>query len=133
VPPVSLAQSGNEAIGKWIEMAAGWLSIEAEPTETIYPETERLICSSAPALLQLTLDGEPRFLLLLESDPRSVSLLGPVLTLRRFKPEAIRSAICHNLEKPLLADINKLLDEAGVPKRRQSKARAAILRERLIQ
>ncbi|MEW6731463.1 MAG: ATP-binding cassette domain-containing protein [Acidobacteriota bacterium] len=133
IPPESLAILGDEAIGKWIEMAANWLSIEAEPMEVNYSEAGQLICSSSPALLRLSLNGEQRFLLLLESNHRSVSLLGADLIVHKFRPETVRLAVCHYLERPLLPNINRLLKEAGVSKGRLDKARAMILGELLNQ
>jgi ABC-type bacteriocin/lantibiotic exporter with double-glycine peptidase domain len=133
IPPDGLAGAGIEEIGRWIEMAAGWMSIEAEPAEVAYPEAEKLISSSGPALLRMSVNGEPRFLLVLGGGGQSISILGSDLIVRRFKPKTIRAAICHDLEKPLLAGIDQLLKEAGVSRRNQTRARAAILSERLSQ
>jgi ATP-binding cassette, subfamily B, bacterial len=130
-PPQGLAHSDSEALARWIEAAAACLGLEAEPVEASYAEVERLVQGAGPALLRLPADGEPRFLALLGGRRRAVAILGPDRAVHRLRPEVIRAALCQALERPLVAGIDRLLSEAGVPKRRQAQARAAILRERL--
>src|SRR5437879_5841700 len=64
-PPNDLARNGNEALGRWIEAAAGCLGLEAEPLEAPYGEAEQLVRNAGPALLRLPGKEEPRFLALL--------------------------------------------------------------------
>src|SRR5439155_10785670 len=129
LPPNRLWESG-EVLDRWVEAAAGCLGVEAEPVEAPYAEVEQLVRNAGPALLRLPGKAEPRFLALLDGQ-RLVSVLGPDLAVHQLQPALVRTALCQELEAPAVADVDRLLNEAGVPERRRSRARAAILRELL--
>jgi ATP-binding cassette, subfamily B, bacterial len=120
VPPRQLRQGDREAVGRWIEAAADWLDVEAEPVEILYTQADQVAQNASPALL-----------LLLKSKRQVVTLLAPDLVARDVRTEAIGAALRGQAEEPLLAEIDLVLDQAGVSVRRQAKARAAILNERL--
>ncbi len=130
-PPPGLAQDCGELLGQWIESTAGYLGLEAEPVEVPFAEVEWLVRGAGPAFLYLPDEGEPRFLVLLRSRRRIVSVLGPDLVVHKLSLAAVRRALCDECEEALRAEVDWLLGEAGVPKRRQAQAQAAILRERL--
>ena len=130
-PPHNLARDGAEGLGRWIEATAGSLGLEAEPVDVSYAEVERLVRSAGPALLRLPGAGEPHFLALLSGRRRAVSILGPDHLLHRLRPDVICRALCHELEQLHIAQVDQLLGAAKVPKRRQARARVAILHERL--
>jgi ATP-binding cassette, subfamily B, bacterial len=129
--PHALMQGADETLTQWIEAAAGCLGLEAEPVDAPYAEVEQLVRRAGPALLRWPGPGEPRFLALLGGRRRAVSILGPDHVVHRLQSEVLRTALCQTIELPLVAEVTRLLDEAGVPKRRQARARAAILRVRL--
>ena len=131
VSPGSLAWDSREALGRWIEATAGVLGLEAERVEVPYAEVEWLVRSAGPALLRLPGGDEPHFLALLGGRRRVVSILGPDRTVHRLQPEVICAALCQGLEQRLAARVDQVLSAANVPKRRQARARAAIIRERL--
>ena len=130
-PPHGLMQGPDEALTQWIEAAAGCLGLEAESVDTPYAEVEQLVRRAGPALLRWPGPGEPRFLALLGSRRRAISILGPDRVVHWLQSEVLRTALCQTMELSLVAEVDRLLDEAGVPKRRQARARAAILCERL--
>ena len=130
-PPHALMQGADEALTRWIEAVAGGLGLEAESVDARYAEVEQLVRRAGPALLRWPGPGEPRFLVLLGGRRRAVSILGPDHVVHWLQSEVLRTALCQTIELPLVAEVTRLLDEAGVPKRRQACARAAILRERL--
>ena len=130
-PPHNFARDGAEGLGRWIEATAGSLGLEAEPVDVFYAEVARLVRSAGPALLRLPGVGEPHFLALLSGRRRAVSILGPDHRLHRLRPDVICRALCHELEQLHMARVDQLLGEAKVPKRRQARARVAILHERL--
>jgi len=128
-PPAELRQQGDEALGQWLRLAADHLGLEAEPTEIPYGEVEPLLRQVGPALLRLPGDGEPCVLALLSGGRRRVSVLGPDLMVHRLRRAEVCAALCRDLEASLAAQVDRLLVEAGVPARRQARARAAILYE----
>lgn len=130
-PPEPLEQESGEAIGRWIEATAGWLGLEADPVESPYAEVDRLVRRAGTALLRLPGRYAHRFLALLGSRRRRVEVLGPDLAVHRIRPEVICAALSQGLEAPFLAEVERLLDEAGIRARPRARARSAILRERL--
>jgi ABC-type multidrug transport system fused ATPase/permease subunit len=130
-PPPSLARDGAEGLGRWVEATAAALGLEIEPVDVPYAEVERLVRSAGPALLRLPGADEPRVLALLRGRRRAVSILGPDRVVHRLWPPVVCAALCHALEQLLVAQVDQLLGEAKIPKRRQARVRAAIIRERL--
>jgi ATP-binding cassette subfamily B protein len=130
-PPPRLLVGDSAALGRWIEAAAAWLGLEAEPVETPYAEVEQLVSTAGPALLRLPDSAEARFLVLLRGSRRGAELLSPELEAVPVEPEAVRAAICGQQELPLAQGIEQSLADAGVAKRRQSRARQAVLRQLL--
>jgi ATP-binding cassette subfamily B protein len=119
-PPIS---QSPEALARWLESAAQTVGFEAQPAETPYADLERQLDHMGPALIST---GRA-FLALL---PGSM-LLTPELKKVRVDPAVIRSALCAAMEAPLLREIQETLDRAQIPPAKQTRARDAILRERL--
>jgi ATP-binding cassette subfamily B protein len=130
-PPAGLTRDGRAEVGLWLETAAAWLGVEAEPVEAPYTEVAGLIRRAGPALLRLPGTGTASFLALLGGTRRVAILLGPDLTVHRRRLEAVCEALCRDLEGPVRADVERLLDEAGVAGRRRVRGRSALLRQRL--
>jgi ATP-binding cassette, subfamily B, bacterial len=129
-PPAHLERD-DQQIGAWIEAAADWLGIEAEPVEASYSNIRQLVGGTDPMLLRLPCDGAPTFLAIVGRTRQAVSVLAPDLTIHRLRPERICTALCHDLETPLMAEVDRMLKSVGVPVSRQAQARSAILRQRL--
>lgn len=127
--PVSFVD--DETLGRWIKATAGKIGLESEAVSSPYADLERMILAVGPALLRIRLAEESRFLVLLGRGQRTVRLLDPELREHRPKPSLISSFLRKALEDPLIPELNRLLENAGVPRRRWARARAAILRERL--
>jgi ATP-binding cassette subfamily B protein len=117
--------------GQWIEAAAERLGLEAEEVGALYGEVERMLVTAGPALLRVP--GEDSFLALLGGGRGKVALLAPDLKVRRIKIEELRALLCRRHEEPLRGEVDELLLQAGVTRRRLATARAALLRERLSQ
>ncbi len=107
----------------WIESAAQTLGFEAQPAETTYAELERQLDRMGPAIIAI----DSTFLALL---PNS-TLLTPDLKKVRIDAAQIRSALCADMEAPVLREIMETLDRAKIPPEKRDRARDAILRERL--
>jgi ATP-binding cassette subfamily B protein len=120
-----------DAFRQWVNSAAAWLGVEAESSETSYAQLEAHLRTAGPALIRLPGQGNPRFIALLTANHRGLSLIAPDLTVHNIASDVLQAALCSEIEVPLLAKIDSLLDQAEVPKRRRARARKAILRERL--
>jgi len=135
-PPGSLASldstaASRDALNQWIESAATWLGLEAEPSAVPYEGLERLIQNAGPAVLQVPGNGAPRFLFLLPRNRGRVSVLAPDLRTVPLQLETVRTLLCHTLEETVTPEVDRLLDEAAIPGTRRRAARAALLLERL--
>jgi len=140
-PPSSLAAlddpaASRDALNQWIESAANWLGVEAEPSAMPYEGLERLLENAGPAVLQVPGNGPARFLFLLPRNlfprrRRQIVLLAPDLSTVSLPIEAVRSLLCAALEETVGPEVDRLLNETGIPDARRPTARAALLLERL--
>jgi ATP-binding cassette, subfamily B, bacterial len=133
-PPDALQRSDDQAIGVWLDQAAGYLGLETEPVNALYAEFERLIQSGGPAILRLPVPASqdrPAFIALLSSSSRQAQVLCPDLRVRRAPVESLRGMICQVYEAPLGELIDQVLTDAGTPAERRERARAAILHDQL--
>ena len=132
-PPPSMTGGSDKVFSRWVETTAGLLGLEAEPVETTYPEVERFVRGASPALIPLTGSLERRYLALLGSKGRNVMILAPDLSTHKLRVKVACDAMTADHETPLEQAVESLLGKAGVPPRRFERARASVLRERLIQ
>ncbi|WP_438005487.1 ATP-binding cassette domain-containing protein [Sorangium sp. So ce321] len=120
-----------DALGAWIDQAAAYLGVEAEPIAARHDELDAALLRVAPALVWLR-DGEaPRFLAIAGRRGREVSVLRADRSTARVPVEAITRRISRPLEAQVLPEIDRVLARAGVRPRRRVRARQALLRERL--
>jgi ATP-binding cassette subfamily B protein len=130
VPDASL-QRGGKPVGPWIEAAATFLGLEAEPVGTSYAELLHLLRRAGPALLRLPGDGAPQVLALLGTRRGRLLVLTPASRVEVLDSSALHSALCHEIEAPLLPSVDALLEQAQVPNRRRPRVRTLLLNERL--
>ena len=131
IPFLEDSAASRDALNQWIESAATWLGLEAEPSALPYEGLERLIGNAGPAVLQVPGNGAPRFLFLLPRNRRPVSVLAPDLRTVPLPLEAVRALLCHAIEQAVVPEVDGLLNDAGIPDSRRGAARAALLLERL--
>lgn len=133
-PPHYLSQLNGQMLDQWVEAVAAQLKIEAEPAASSYAEIEQFIRDATPALLRLPdifEDGQTYFLTLLKRSWGRILVIGPDFKVCPVDPQVIRTALCHEVESPLVAEIDEMLAEAGIDVDRRRHVRDAILRERL--
>jgi ATP-binding cassette, subfamily B, bacterial len=132
--PAWLSDAMQETLKEWVDVAAASLDIEALPSQFPYCDAESFVENCGPAIVRVEF-GEPendtRLLLILRQKWRGLEILCPDLTTRIVKASQIRDLLCQPLEEPLVADVERLLDEAQIAGRRRARVGSSILRERL--
>jgi len=140
-PPDSLLDSGDEqALSQWVDNAAGYLDLEAEPISVQYADLNLLLRSGGPAVLRIT--GYPSnnlnsqrinvaFLALVSAKRNKARLLCPDLKVRTVKSSYIEILISSTLESGLGAMVDEVLNDARIPPELTAHARRAILHDQL--
>lgn len=129
--PAALAADQLADIDRWLSWASNRLNLEAESVDTPLSQVDTLLRQAGPAVLQITQDSQPQFLLLLKHRFGSVHLLAPDLSSHRYPVAELRAALCAPYEAPLSAELDRLLTLAEVPNRQLGKVKALLLQERL--
>jgi len=132
--PTTGAVNNQEAISRWVMVAASNLGLEAEPVDSLYAGVENLLLASSPSIILLPGledESQPNLIALLRGGRRRVTILSPDLRKRRVKADLIRSSLCYPYEEALSGDLDRLLSEAQVSPERHKQAKRAILREQL--
>jgi ATP-binding cassette, subfamily B, bacterial len=133
-PPAAVLGGGGARLDRWVEAAAAWIGIEAEPVDVAYPALARLVARAGPALVRLPgpdSDG-PRFLALLAGTRRHARVLTPDCRVIRIATGAIRSALCRDAEASVAKDVDRILAEISVRPSRRQGVRAALLGQLLV-
>ncbi|MFO1193997.1 MAG: ABC transporter ATP-binding protein [Rhodoferax sp.] len=134
--PEDLALDSDPApLERWIAWAGARRGLEALPVATPQSGIDALLRGAGPALLQVPARGDSPagWLLLLRSRLGRATLIGPDLRRHRRPLPEVRERLCARPAGALDADIDRLLDLAGLGPRRHARARQALLDERLAQ
>lgn len=130
--PATLSTGNDDHLARWIGGVADYLGLEAQRASSSYTQVTHMIRRAGPALLEIERGDERRFLAVVKASRGSrVAVLGPDLAIHHIGDESVRSAVCKRKERLYGADLEQLLDKAGVAPRRRQKVRRAVLRERL--
>lgn len=151
--PSAAEKLQGDSLDRWLDAAAGQMGVEVESVSAGYSEMDRLLRYAPPALIPLydavdqagptsrspissTAVSEggveaPRFLIAIKSNRRRVTVLGADGAVHHLSLSLVRAAIWATQEMPLFGEIDDLLADAGVPKAQQSRARTAMVGERL--
>lgn len=131
IPVAPGAITSNEPeLREWIPAVAQWFGLEAERVTVSYDKLDQAMREAGPTLVLLPGNGEAKFLALL-GRKKKVSILAPDLGIATVGERVIRSALLEQAEAQLQPEIVPLIEAAGIPRRRQERARLAILRQRL--
>lgn len=114
----------SEDLDAWITAVAAGFNIEVEPATLPYSGLANCLRVAGPALLRVT----GGIVVLLHGRSR---VLTPDLRVRRIRLKALAEALSAEIESPVAAQVDTLLDAAGITDRRRKKVRDAIVRERL--
>ncbi|MCI0652890.1 MAG: ABC transporter ATP-binding protein/permease [Methylococcaceae bacterium] len=115
----------------WLDWAGARLGIEVESVEAFGSEFKMLLRGAGPALVRYRNDGRCSLLLLLKASSRRADLIGPDRKVRKCSLESLYRALSADLANAILADAEGLLRHANIPERRWTKAKSALLRQRM--
>ena len=133
-PPAALettSNDGSRALERWIEAAAAWLGMEAEPASIAYSALREQLCKCAPAIVRVPASAPPRFLVVSGGSRRRVSLVAPDLETRRFPACDVTKFLCAGTDPDIVAQTDAVLEGMRVPAGRRERVREALLNERL--
>jgi ATP-binding cassette subfamily B protein len=131
LPPIpdAISQGGREEIGRWLEGAASWAGLEAEPVSTPFVQVDKLLLHGAPSLVSLIRPSGLVFIALLGGRGGRIKVMGPDHLVHKISIEEIRDAFCLQLEEPYRLSVEAMLTRAGVKKQQHKRVGQAILRE----
>lgn len=131
--PAAIAAGQARNLADWFDWAAEHLGIEANLVQTPVAEMPDLLRSGGPAIFPNGMYGIHGVFLLIGWRRGKPLLLAPDLRVRSCDPEHLRGMICWPREGPLIPEITRLVRATGISADRESKVRAAMLREQLAQ
>jgi ATP-binding cassette subfamily B protein len=118
------------ALDTWIQQAASYLGVEAEPIGAAYNEVVPMLRGVAPAIVCLPAEeGTSGVLALVGHAGANVRVLCPDGSVERVPAKTIADLICRVMEGRSLSEVERTLDRTGVSARRRDSVRRALLRE----
>jgi ATP-binding cassette, subfamily B, bacterial len=135
-PPPFRGPPEHEAFDHWIDHVGATFGIEVEPVLANGAEMEELLRGAAPALLRYReadecKSTEPAVLLLLRANARWARLLSPDLRVVKLPLETVRACLCADAERPVIADVDALLNGTNIGDRQRPKIKRMLVQERL--
>jgi ATP-binding cassette subfamily B protein len=121
----------SRALETWIEQAASYLGVEAEPITVLYREVSDLLRGASPALVRLPGEGAPRFVALVGRAGRDLLVLSLDGSRVRVPAQTITDILCRPFEARASSEIARMLDAAQVAPRRRARVHRAMLSARL--
>ncbi len=112
--------------GVWIEWAAKRFGCEAEPIETTLRDLETELASAHPSLLRIS---DSSFLAILDAKRSSFGIVTPSLTVRRVSIRKLCQVVREPAEQARRAELERLLQETGIPQGRQTRTVNLLLNE----
>jgi ATP-binding cassette subfamily B protein len=127
----SKVENDREKINERIISLAEIIGIKAEPVMVQYNGIENLLKKAHPAIFLIQKEDQPFLLIVLNSNGETLEVLGNDLVKHKLSISMIRSLYCQDIETPILAEVDELLDYAGIAQREKTKAREILLKERI--
>jgi ATP-binding cassette subfamily B protein len=124
-------ETPRDVIVGWIDQACQQLGLEIESVDASGAEYLKMLRHAGPALLHYRLARPHGVLLLLRASRRSACLLAPDLQVRKVGLEALRAALCADFERPVAAEVEATLREAGVAERHWPGVGRCLVQQRL--
>lgn len=126
----------HEEFDHYLHHVGTAFGIEVESVAASGAEMEEMLRAAGPALLRYRDVGEqtsagPAVLLLLRASSRSVTLLAPDLRTAKLPLETVRASLCADAERPVIADVDALLEQTNIAARPRRNLRRMLIQERM--
>lgn len=131
VVPGDVAGGPPAALDAWLHWAATRCGLDVESVQVGAADADSLVARAAPALLRIRREGAAGFLCILRAHGRSLSVIGPDLRVHRCATQDVVGALRERLERPVAAEIDRVLASAGIPAGQRRRAKRQLLDERL--
>jgi hypothetical protein len=125
--PASAPTEHSVELATFFRQQAQLLDVRLEPAGTRYGMLSTMLRQAAPAVVRLELDGVERFILLLGSRGSHLKVLGRDLAVRRVSCTVLKEAIAAPTIASIHTDVDGCIRDAGIPEKRRSHAREAML------
>jgi ATP-binding cassette subfamily B protein len=127
-PPPSIDKTRwlDEAVARFAE----WIDIDANAVSSAFADVASLTSGAGPALVRLGDATNPKVLALLRTTRSTAVFVHPDGGTVRAPLEALRAALIPRGAAAHVAEIDAVLERAGVAMRRRARARAEMLRAR---
>lgn len=135
-PPPLRGMPEDQEFDHWLDHVGATFGIEVESVQASGAEMEEMLHAAGPALLRYReTDGhkprDPAILLLLRANQRSAHLLSPDLRIVKLPFETVRACLCADAERPVIADVEALLNQASIVGRPRQNLRRMLIQERM--
>jgi ATP-binding cassette subfamily B protein len=127
-PPPEEIWADERGLAVWLDAAAEWIGVEAEPVEAAYAEVGKLGVHGGPAIIRI---AGNRFLALMKGGRRGIRLLGPDQRIHTVRRGEFQEALAGERAAAATREAEALLEESGVPARRRRSVSQIMVRERL--
>lgn len=122
----------KDVLDGWITRFVDQMGLEAEPLQSTYADAAAFLANAGPVLLQLPPQergGGIRFVALLRGGTRWLHLIAKDGSIQLVRPAALRAALWADLVERQRANIETMLQNAGVTVARRPQVQQAILQE----
>jgi ATP-binding cassette subfamily B protein len=126
----------QEEFDHWLDHVGATFGIEVEPVLASGAEVEEMLRAAGPALLRYREVDEqepiqPSILLLLRTSANWAHLLSQDLRVVKLPLETIRACLCADAERPVIADVDALLNRTDIGGRQRTKIKRMLIQERM--
>ncbi len=132
-PPVPRSEFANvkDDLDEWVQGAARFLGISAEPIDLVWKDVLPTLRSGAPCICRLPEESGAGFILIRNGRGSRVTLLAPDLSEHRLSVHTVREILCGHLAKPLREDATAMLNRTSARTRNNARVVEALTESRL--
>jgi len=128
--PTAEALEDEQLLERWVEAAADYFGVEAEPVETTFSDLEGTIRRFAPGIIRVPRpSGEPGILVALEGAGEDLVILLPGLVRAAVRTDEIVAALRGEHERPVRGVLNSWAADLPLSKKAKERAYRALLYE----